>query len=146
MAVIGAGTVFGFIVAGALSLKGRPRQRGILAAMMLAPLFFAIVGSVTNAYLAMALVFFGGAAVGFINVYLMSMIQVSTPDEVRGRVMGVVMTLSGSLMPLGMVLGGVVGDLTGKNVPLVYGICGGAAFLTSLLGFRRGLREFLTNG
>jgi DHA3 family macrolide efflux protein-like MFS transporter len=146
MAFIGAGSVFGFILAGALSLTGRARQRGILAAMLLAPSFFGVLGSVTNAYLAMAMVFLGGASVGFINVYLMSMIQVSTPDEVRGRVMGVVLTLSGGLMPLGMVLGGVVGDLTGKNVPLVYALCGGAAFLVSLLGLRRDLREFLTNG
>jgi MFS family permease len=146
MAFIGVGNVVGFVVAGALSLTGRARQRGIFAAMVLAPAFFGVLGFTTNAYVAMALVFFGGAALGFINVYLLTMLQVSTPGEVRGRVMGVVLTLSGSLMPLGMVAGGVIGDLTGKNIPLVYGVCGGAALLTSLLGMRRDLREFLANG
>jgi len=58
--------------------------------------------------------------------------------------MGVVFTLSGALMPLGMVVGGVVGDLTGKNVPLVYAVCGACALLsTVVLGMRRDLREFL---
>lgn len=147
MAAIGAGNVAGFILAGVLNLTGRARQKGVLAAMVLAPAFFAVLGFVTNGYLALALVFLGGAALGVINVYLMSMMQMSTPDEVRGRVMGVVMTISGGLMPLGMVLGGVVGDLTGKNIPLVYAVCGGAALLTSLVGAaRRDLREFLANG
>jgi MFS transporter, DHA3 family, macrolide efflux protein len=146
-ATIGAGSVAGFILAGTLSLTGKARQQGIVIAMVLAPMFFGILGSVTSPYLALVLVFLGGGALGVINVYLMSMLQMATPDEVRGRVMGVVMTLSGGLMPLGMVLGGVVGDLTGKNVPLVFGVCGGAAFLVTLIGVaRRELREFLATG
>lgn len=147
MAFIGVGTAFGFVVAGALSLTGWARQRGISTAMLLAPALFGVLGWVTNPYLAMAMVFFGGAAVGFVNVYLMTMLQVSTPDEVRGRVMSVVLTLSGGLMPLGAVVGGIVGDLTGKNVPLVYALCGGSALAVSaIVGSRRGLREFLATG
>jgi DHA3 family macrolide efflux protein-like MFS transporter len=146
MAFIGAGSVAGFILAGTLPLAGQTRYRAIFAAMVLAPVFFGALGFVTDPYLAMVLVFLGGAAIGVINVYLMSMIQASTPDEVRGRVLGVVMTLSSALMPIGMVVGGIVGDLTGKNVPLVYGVCGGGALAASLFGLRRDLREFLTNG
>lgn len=146
LAFIGAGSIAGFILAGTVQLTGQARYRAIFAAMVLAPVFFGTLGFVTNAYLAMALVFLGGAAVGVINVYLMSMIQASTPDEVRGRVMGVVITLSSALMPIGMVVGGVVGDLTGKNVPLVYAVCGGAALAVSLFGLRRDLREFLVTG
>jgi DHA3 family macrolide efflux protein-like MFS transporter len=146
MAAITVGSVAGYLFAGIFTLTGKARQRAVLAAMILAPVFFGIVGSVTDRYLAMALVFLGGASLGVVNVYLMSMIQMSTPDEVRGRVMGVVITLSSSLMPLGMAVGGVVGDLTGKNIPLVYAVCGGAALLATLLGTRRNLREFLVNG
>ncbi|MES1240942.1 MAG: MFS transporter [Acidobacteriota bacterium] len=147
MAVIGAGNVAGFILAGTLNLSGKGRQKAILAAMVLAPTFFTILGVVTLPYLALVLVFLGGASLGVVNVYLMSMIQMATPDEVRGRVMGVMMTLTGGLMPLGMVLGGVVGDLTGKNIPLVYTVCGGAALLATLVGAaRRDLRDFLANG
>ncbi len=146
-AMIGAGSVAGFILAGTLNLSGKGRQQAIVIAMVLAPVFFGVLGSVTNPYLALALVFLGGAALGVINVYLMSMLQMATPGEVRGRVMGVVMTLSGGLMPIGMALGGVVGDLTNKNVPLVFGVCGGAALLVTLVGvMRRELREFLATG
>lgn len=146
-ATVGVGSVAGFILAGTLNLTGRSRQKGIMISMVLAPIFFGILGSATNSYLALALVFLGGVTLGMINVYLMSMLQMATPGEVRGRVMGVVMTLSGGLMPIGMALGGVVGDLTGKNVPLVFGVCGGAALLVTLAGVaRRELREFLASG
>lgn len=147
LAAIGAGSVAGFVLAGARPQVGEARRRWIAAAMVLAPLFFGILGFVTNAWAALGVAFLGGVALGVINVYLMSMVQMATPGEVRGRVLSVLMTLSGGLMPVGMVLGGVVGDLTNKNVPLVYGVCGGLALLVACGVFvRRDLREFLAHG
>ena len=147
LAAIGAGSVAGFVLAGAKPLEGEQRRRWISSAMVLAPLFFGVLGFVSNAWAALGVAFLGGAALGAINVYLMSMVQMATPDEVRGRVLSVIMTLSSGLMPIGMVLGGVVGDLTGKNVPLIYGVCGGLSLLVASGVFvRRDLREFLTHG
>lgn len=147
LAAIGAGSVAGFVLAGAKPLKGEERRRWIAIAMILAPLLFGILGFVSNAWAALGVAFLGGAALGVINVYLMSMVQMATPGEMRGRVLSVLMTLSGGLMPIGMVLGGVVGDLTGKNVPLIYAVCGGLALLVASGVFvRRDLREFLAHG
>jgi MFS family permease len=147
LAAIGAGSVAGFVLAGAKPLKGEERRRWIAMAMILAPLLFGILGFVSNAWAALGVAFLGGAALGVINVYLMSMVQMATPSEVRGRVLSVIMTLTAGLMPIGMVLGGIVGDLTGKNVPLIYGVCGGLALLVaSSLFVRRDLREFLAHG
>jgi hypothetical protein len=49
------------------------------------------------------------------------------------------------LVPIGMVGGGAIADLTGRNVPLVYAICGGTLALTSgiLLAARPTTRAFL---
>jgi DHA3 family macrolide efflux protein-like MFS transporter len=147
LAAIGAGSVAGFVLAGAKPLKGEERRRWITMAMILAPLIFGILGFVSNAWAALGVAFLGGAALGVINVYLISMVQVATPREVRGRVLSVMMTMTGGLMPIGMVLGGVVGDLTGKNVPLVYAVCGGLSLLVASGVFvRRDLREFLAHG
>jgi predicted MFS family arabinose efflux permease len=147
LAAIGGGSVAGFVLAGSRPLTGEARRRLIIAAMILTPLLFGMLGFVSNAWAALGVAFFGGAALGVINVYMLSMLQMATPDEVRGRVMSVIMTLSGGLMPIGMVLGGVVGDLTGKNVPLIYGVCGGLALLVASGVFvRRDLRELLASG
>lgn len=146
MAGLSAGAVAGYVLAGVLKLRGAARARGILIGMLLMPAFFGIVGFVRVPALAVALVFLAGASMGLINVYLVTMIQGSTPSEIRGRVMGLFGTMSGGLMPIGMALGGFVGDLTGKNVPLIYAVCSGASVLL-VLGFwtLRDFRDFLTN-
>ena len=147
LAGVSVGTVLGFIVAGTLQLSGQPRMRLILAAMLLYPVFFGGLAFVRVPLPALALVVLGGMTVGIINVFLFTMVQRTTPENMLGRVMGVIQSLSGGLMPLGMALGGVVGDLTNKNVPLVLMVSASLALLaTLLLGTRRNCREFLANG
>jgi MFS family permease len=147
LAAIGAGSVAGFVLAGARPQLGEARRRWITTAMVLSPSLFGILGFVTNAWAGLGVAFLGGAALGVINLYLMSMVQMATPGEVRGRVMGVIMTLSAGLMPIGMVLGGVVGDLTNKNIPLIYAVSGGLSLIVACGVFvRRDLREFLAHG
>lgn len=146
MAGMSAGAVAGFLLAGVLKLQGAARARGILAGMLLMPSLYGAIGFVRVPAVAVGMVFLAGASMGLVNVYLVTMIQRSTPSEIRGRVMGLLGTLGGALMPVGMALGGVVGDLTGKNVPLIYAVCAASAVLL-VLGFwvRRDFRDFLAN-
>ena len=49
-----------------------------------------------------------------------------------------------SASPIGMGLGGLVGDLTRKNLPLIYGTCGALMIaLTLLAATRAPFRRFL---
>ncbi|HET9226854.1 MAG TPA: MFS transporter [Thermoanaerobaculia bacterium] len=147
MAAIGGGSVVGYLLAGILKLSGRVRRVLVLSTLLLFPVLFSVIAFVSNPFIALAISFLNGAALGIINVYTMSLVQASTPQEVRGRVLGVLMTLSAGLTPLAMALGGVVGDLTGKNIPLIYGVCAACSLLLTLgLGFRRDVREFLASG
>ena len=147
MAAIGGGSVVGYLLAGILKLSGRVRRILVLSTLLLFPVLFAVIAFVSNPFIALAIGFLCGVALGIINVYTMSLVQASTPQEVRGRVLGVLMTLSAGLTPLAMALGGVVGDLTGKNIPLIYGVCAACSLLLTLgLGLRRDVREFLASG
>ncbi|HEY0511729.1 MAG TPA: MFS transporter [Thermoanaerobaculia bacterium] len=147
MAAISVGTVGGFVLAGALALRGRARAVGILAALILLPAAFGTFGFLRSPAAALAGAVLAGAALGFINVQFATMAQSSTPPELRGRVMGLIGTMAGGLTPIGMALGGFAGDLTHKNVPLVYAVCGGLAIAVVLLTTsRRDSREYLAHG
>ena len=50
------------------------------------------------------------------------------------------------LVPVGLIGGGALADLTGRNVPLVYGICGALALAdVTLLTAQRTTRAFLAS-
>jgi MFS transporter, DHA3 family, macrolide efflux protein len=143
---ISVGSVLGFVLAAVWRLSGAARARGILAALLLYPVFFGSLAIWRQPVPALVAVILGGVTAGFVNVYLMTMVQTSTPEELRGRVMAFLGLLAGGLMPVGMALGGVVGDLTDKNVPLVIGVCAALVVLdVLLLGFRRPCREYLAS-
>jgi DHA3 family macrolide efflux protein-like MFS transporter len=52
----------------------------------------------------------GGFSNAIVNVLIQSLIQLSTPQEMRGKVMGLLEALTGGLVPIGMALGGLLGE------------------------------------
>jgi MFS family permease len=147
VAGVSGGSLLGFALAGTLRLAGTARAWGILGAMFLYPIFFGALAFTRAPLPALAAVVLGGITVGLINVYLMTMIQSATPAELRGRVMGLLVTLTAGLMPIGMALGGVIGDLTGKNVPAILTASAVLALLvTAGAAARRDCRRFLATG
>lgn len=105
----------------------------------------AIISVVNNNLLALVLFALVGFLSGLINVYVLTIFQTRTPGQLRGRVMSLVITLSGGIAPLGMMIGGLLGDLTGKNIPLIYGMCGvSAAVVTLAAALSKELRLFLS--
>jgi DHA3 family macrolide efflux protein-like MFS transporter len=147
MAAISVGAVAGFLMAGSLKLQGQARARGILAGLIVLPLIFGTIGFLRVPAAALAGAFLAGAVLGFINVQFAALVQGSTPRELRGRVLGLLNTMTGGLIPIGMALGGFAGDLTHKNVPLVYAVCGALAMVAVLFtASRRESREYLANG
>jgi DHA3 family macrolide efflux protein-like MFS transporter len=144
LAAMSIGAVAGFLLAGTMRLKGQALGWSLVAGLLLGPLFFSTVGFVSNPWAALALCFLSGLSLGMVNIYLITLLQLSTPKELRGRVLGLLATLAGGLMPIGTALGGWLGDLTGKNIPLIFGGVGALSVLvTLLLATRSECRRFL---
>lgn len=147
LAAMSVGSIAGFLLAGSLRLQGGVRGWALVAGLALGPLFLAAIGFVDNPWVALALAFASGLSLGVVNIYLVTLLQSSTPKEMRGRVLGLLATFGGGLIPLGSALGGWLGDLTGKNVPLIFGGFGALSLLVTLaLATRSECRKFLAQG
>ena len=145
MAALGLGSILGFAMAGAI--KFQPKTRSIISLSMLIgiTILLASFGFIRSGFLALGVILLAGVMSGFINITITSIIQKSTPSEIRGRVFGLLATLSGGLIPVAMGLSGIIAETVfNKNIPLLYIVSGAIALVLSLLiSTSKDFREFL---
>lgn len=144
LAGFGIGSMIGYLFAGAFKLPGKVRSKVIILAVVLEFVGFALLGVILIPIVSLILMFLIGVLNGFININIITILQITTPTQMRGRVFGLLGTISAGLMPISMGLTGVVADLVNQNVPLVYVACGGiSAILSIVLALSREFRLFL---
>lgn len=144
LAVFGLGSLLGYGVAGAVNLPGKIRALLIVLALILMSSGMAAFAVVDEAVTALLLMLTVGILNGYININIITLLQITTSAEMRGRIFGLLTTLTAGLMPISMALGGIIGDLTQHNIPLIYGTCGSLMILFSILtAFSPAFRNFL---
>jgi DHA3 family macrolide efflux protein-like MFS transporter len=135
----------GFLVAGALGLSGRQRGLWMIAFIIVDAAAYGLLGFAGTPVVAVIIAAVGGLTEAFVMVHITTLVQIATPTLMRGRVFGLLGSLSGSLAPIAMGLSGMVADLLNQNIPLIYLGCGTAMVVLSLgLITRRSFREFLS--
>ena len=144
MAGFSIGSVVGYAIAGGIKVSGPVRSKICIAAIILSTIFLTLLGFIRAKELAVINIFLEGTMVGFFTVNIMTILQLTTPDMIRGRVFAALTSINGALAPIAMGLTGVIADLLNQNVPLVL-ISGGliSTFLCIILLFRRELRKFM---
>lgn len=144
LAALGAGSLVGYVLAGTLRIPPERRPAVILAALLVTSAALAGLGAVRAPLAALVLMLLAGVGTGLVNIQVMTLFQIATPDEMRGRVMALVIAMSGAAAPLGMALGGFVGDATGKAIPALYVGCGVViGLLTLAAATRQSFHRFL---
>jgi MFS family permease len=129
----GAGALVGSIAVGVLLTRApaggnliRVCVGGIAGCVLL-------VAATHSAWLALAAFVLVGALSSIVNVTVITAFQTAVPSDVRGRVMSLVIAVSTAAVPIGMGLGGVMGDLWRGSLPVVFAGCGAA--IAMLVGF-----------
>ncbi len=144
LAAFGVGALIGYAVAGALKISGTGRSRLIIILLFLQGIQFALFAVIFDTFLALFVTLMIGMFSGIINVYILTILQITTPGEIRGRVFGLLQTIAGGLMPLGMGLAGVVAELLDNDVSLIFIICGATTSLCMIVvSTSRAFREYL---
>lgn len=144
LASLGLGSLIGFVAAGAVTLGARVRGKSMIVALFMLSAGMALFSIVDSAAIACVLMGVVGILSGFFTIHVMSILQLATPTEIRGRVFGLLTTLTAGLIPIAMGLGGLVADLTGQNIPLIYASCGIATVAASaFFSFNKEFQDFL---
>ncbi|MGE5499040.1 MAG: MFS transporter, partial [Syntrophothermus sp.] len=124
LALYGAGTLVGYFSASLLKISGKSRSFLIITLMILESAGYASLSFIHDPLFSLALALIIGAMNGYVMVNILTIVQTFTPSVIRGRVFGFLTTLTGALAPLGMGLSGIVFDLLGHNLMVIYTACG----------------------
>jgi len=120
------GSIIGSIAAGVLSVAPKDKGKVVIAALSLLAAGFVAFAYSSGPVVALFILAVVGICTGIVGVLITSVIQLSTPTEIRGRVFGLLGTLSTGLAPISLGLAGVIADLLDRNIPLIYmasGLC-----------------------
>ncbi|MEW6367297.1 MAG: MFS transporter [Acidobacteriota bacterium] len=144
MATFSVGMVIGGLLTGRMKLSGSARTGALIGCMFAYTAGSGALGLITSPRVALPYLLVGGMVNGFIYNTIVTILQLSTPSEIRGRVFGVLGTIASGLMPLAMGLAGWVADLTHQNIPLIFGACGSIQVLLTLtVALNRKFRGFI---
>jgi MFS family permease len=144
LAGMSGGSLVGLLFAGRRGDDGRRRGTTLTAALLGTGALMAALGFVRHVAVALTIVAAIGAMTAMVNVLVMTLMQIRTPAHMRGRALAVLIAVSGAAAPLGLALGGLLGEALGNRIPEVYVVFGGAAVLLSgVLLSRPTVRGFL---
>ncbi len=144
VAASGAGALAGYLIAGTVRVPRNRRATLMLILILINATMILSLALTTTPLYSLIMMFVAGIASGMIGVQIVTVLQLRIPSEMRGRVFGLLGTVAGSLMPIGMGLGGIIADMTGQNIPLIYLVCGSVLGVLSLiLGTNRSFRKLV---
>jgi MFS family permease len=145
LAGFGGGSLLGYTFISSVRMAGRTRGKMLVAFLVLVSVCMGAMGFVDRPFLSLSLMIAAGFISGVFNITTLTLIQQSTPEEKRGRMFGLLNTLVMGLAPVSMGLTGVVADLIGHNVSVMFIICGAVLVAVSLtVSTSRDFREFLS--
>ncbi len=144
LAAFGLGTLIGYGVAGGIKLSSLIRSKAIISALILVSFCLPVLSVLREPMLALVLMMIIGALSGFFNINIYTLLQIAIPSEMRGRVFGLLITLTAGLTPISMGLSGIIADLVNQNIPLIYAVSGMITLsLTIITSFSKNFRVFL---
>jgi MFS family permease len=136
ISAFGAGALGGAVLAG--SLRHVPRL-GLITLVIAAAMGIglALIGNVPNVILAAASMGAIGLGAGFLNVRVVAWLQARTPEELRGRVMSLLLLGAIGLAPISLAFSGAIIDF--GAVSLMFAVAGAMVVLAALAGFLGGV-------
>ncbi len=144
IAAFSIATFAGYLLAGLLQIKARDRGVWFIISLAIIAISTGSLGMIHTPILALLPIFMSGMVSGFVSINIITAMQLNIQADMRGRVMGLLMMLIGAPSAIAAAVTGVVTDLIGKNIPVIYIACGLIMILLIMIvSFNRDLQDFL---
>ncbi len=142
IAFMTAGSLVGMIFTSVYNIKPNQRAKIFLSCGIISSVCFSAFVFMDIYYLMLTLLFIAGALNAILNVLFSSVVQLTVPQDKRGKVFSIMGTVLGGLMPFAMLLGGFLGEF----LPLKLVISGGFMATTIIFLpfiFMEGFKRFI---
>ena len=143
MACFMGGSMLGFLLLSIVSVKPANKLKILMLSYFTSDILFVIAVNQPLFIVMAVLLAFAGFFNAVVNVILISTVQASTPQDLRGKVMSFISMITSGLTPFAMALGGVLGEIFPIRLVI------SAAFIAGILVgipscFSKPFREYIT--
>ena len=128
IATMTGGMFLGALVTSIINIQYEKRMKLFCFSGILFTILFSIVPLVSFGIM-LPLLLGAGFFNSIVNTFIGASVQITVPQEMRGKVFALMGTVSGGLAPLGMAIGGILGEF----IPIPYLMSG--SFLITLIPF-----------
>ena len=110
MAFLTGGMLLAMVITSLLKVPPARRLAAFMISAIAASICFAATALTGSFPVMCAIVFVGGVFMAAINVFINATVQLTVPQDMRGKVFALIAMVASSLAPFGMALGGVLGE------------------------------------
>ena len=132
MTGMSAGVLLGYSLPGIMNLTPRHRGKWVVIALFILGFSVGAFGYSSNMMVALCMMVIHGTCMGFTTALTISIVQLTTPNEMRGRVLGLLTTAMIAVSPIALGLTGVITDFLDQNVVIILLVCGLSVSIVSL--------------
>ena len=144
LAGLSGGSLLGLLCAGRLGDRGRLRGHVLAGALIGTGACMAALGQAGHPAVALVMLVAIGTMTSTVNVLIITLVQIRTPAQMRGRALSVLIALTSLATPLGLALGGGFGELASGHIAALFGMAGLCAMaLSGVLLSQPPVRRFL---
>ncbi|MEG2017257.1 MAG: MFS transporter [Clostridium sp.] len=142
MAMSSVGMILGSGLLSVVNIKNNKRYSVIVCTFLPMAMLFLLIPIVNNYYviLAVATISFALNIMG--NTIFDSVLMTIIPEEKRGKVFALINTFSMGLTPLGLAIGGILGEILPIRVAMLF-LLGCTLLLTLAVAFIKGLKPMI---
>lgn len=142
MAFLTGGMLIAMVATSVIKFPPARRLQVFLLSAGISFICFSIMALSKNFIIMCGLIFVGGFFNAIINVFINSTIQLTVPQDMRGKVFSLVSMLAQALTPFGMLLGGILGEFF--PIRSVIFVCFAFMLIVFIpFGFMKSFRRFI---